>query len=180
MIEYIATNSSTFEVQPDGTLKEHIATNTAEPDYEAARALQHANIGREDAVPLTYARHAKEIVKAWPDFLKACKAKGVDVSPPKLPALWHDFVPAIFAVAAAIEEQVTDEAKAKVAEALAANTAAFASAQKIATACGVPVAEVLGLNKAEPSRLTPQQQKICKALGITEATFLAAPGERRR
>jgi hypothetical protein len=66
------------------------------------------------------------------------------------------------------------------AEAIAENAASIAAATKIATQLGVPLAEVLGLNTAQPSRLTPAQQRVCKQLGVTEAAFLAELGERRR
>jgi hypothetical protein len=40
-----------------------------------------ANIGKPDGVSPLYAAYVKQIVASWPDFLKACKAKGVPTTP---------------------------------------------------------------------------------------------------
>jgi hypothetical protein len=172
--EYLATNSSTFEIEPDGTLKEvEIATNATDPDYAALRAL----IGTEAGVAATYSRFAKDIVASWPDFLKACKREGVDTSPKALPDLWGGYVVTIYEALQSKADAAKSAAFEKLrAEAIAENTRAVAAATQL----GVPLAEVLGLNTAEPSLLTPAQQRVCKQLGISEASFRAELGQRRR
>lgn len=125
-------------------------------------------------MPVTYAKHAAAIAKAWPDFVRAGKARGV--ADPN--TLWSDFMRAIFDQLEAKEQAAAREAL----KAIAPN-ALTPVQQKIATAMGLTPAQYLDTNASAHSpaaaQLTAAQLKIVKALGVTPEAFLAAPGERR-